>query len=73
MLGQQRAEVPPSWPCMMRSAEGAILCIRAEDPLLTDRMAANWRKAGITPRQKSLRHGARLKHHGIPSRKGGGG
>ncbi len=35
-------------------AHGAILRIRAKNPLLADQIAANWRKADITPRQKAM-------------------
>lgn len=35
-------------------AHGAILRIRAKNPLLADQVAANWRKADITPRQKAM-------------------
>lgn len=35
-------------------AHGAILRIRAKNPLLADQVAANWRKADITPRQKGM-------------------
>src|SRR5699024_8994826 len=33
-------------------AHGAILRIRQKDPLIADQIATNYRKAGITPRQK---------------------
>ena len=33
---------------------GAILRIRARDPLLADQVAINYRKADITPRQKAM-------------------
>src|SRR5437899_3964339 len=35
-------------------AHGAILRIRAKDPLVADDVAANYRKANITPRQKAM-------------------
>ncbi|MBI4754819.1 MAG: peroxidase-related enzyme [Betaproteobacteria bacterium] len=35
-------------------AHGAILRIRARNPLLADQVAVNYRKADITPRQKSM-------------------
>lgn len=35
-------------------AHGAILRIRAKDPSISEQVAANWRKAGITPRQKAM-------------------
>ena len=35
-------------------AHGAILRIRAKNPLLADQVAANWRKADITPKQKAM-------------------
>jgi uncharacterized peroxidase-related enzyme len=35
-------------------AHGAILRIRAKNPLLADQVAANYRKADITPRQKAM-------------------
>ncbi len=35
-------------------AHGAILRIRAKDPLLADQVAANYRKADITPRQRAM-------------------
>lgn len=35
-------------------AHGAILRIRAKNPLLADQVAINYRKADITPRQKSM-------------------
>src|SRR5688500_13860834 len=35
-------------------AHGAILRIRAKDPLVADQVAVNYRKADITPRQKAL-------------------
>ncbi|KAF0223913.1 MAG: hypothetical protein FD176_1623 [Rhodospirillaceae bacterium] len=35
-------------------AHGAILRIRAKNPLLADQVAANWRKADITSRQKAM-------------------
>jgi uncharacterized peroxidase-related enzyme len=35
-------------------AHGAILRIRAKDPLLADQIAANYRKADITPRQRAM-------------------
>jgi uncharacterized peroxidase-related enzyme len=38
--------------CVM--AHGAILRIRARDPLLADQVAINYRKADITPRQKAM-------------------
>jgi uncharacterized peroxidase-related enzyme len=35
-------------------AHGAILRIRAKNPLLADQIAANWRKAELTERQKAM-------------------
>jgi len=35
-------------------AHGAILRIRAKDPLIADQVAANYRKADITERQKAM-------------------
>jgi uncharacterized peroxidase-related enzyme len=35
-------------------AHGAILRIRAKNPLLADQIAANYRKADITPRQRAM-------------------
>ena len=35
-------------------AHGAILRIRARDPLIADQISANYRKADITPRQKAI-------------------
>ena len=35
-------------------AHGAILRIRAKNPLVADQVAANYRKADITPRQKAM-------------------
>ena len=35
-------------------AHGAILRIRARDPLLADQVAINYRKADVTPRQKAM-------------------
>src|ERR1700746_1178356 len=35
-------------------AHGAILRIRAKDPLVADDVAVNYRKADITPRQKAM-------------------
>ena len=35
-------------------AHGAILRIRAKDPLIADQVAGNWRKADITPRQRAM-------------------
>ena len=35
-------------------AHGAILRIRAKDPLVADQVAINYRKADITPRQKAM-------------------
>ncbi len=35
-------------------AHGAILRIRAKDPLIADQVAGNYRKADITPRQKAM-------------------
>ena len=35
-------------------AHGAILRIRAKNPLIADRIAANYRKADITPRQRAM-------------------
>ena len=38
--------------CVM--AHGAILRIRAKNPLIADQVAINYRKADITPRQKAM-------------------
>src|SRR6187402_687927 len=35
-------------------AHGAILRIRAKNPLIADQVASNYRKADITPRQKAM-------------------
>lgn len=35
-------------------AHGAILRIRAKDPLIADQVAINYRKADLTPRQKAM-------------------
>jgi len=35
-------------------AHGAILRVRARDPLIADQVAINYRKADITPRQKAM-------------------
>jgi uncharacterized peroxidase-related enzyme len=35
-------------------AHGAILRIRAKNPQIADKIAANYRKADITPRQKAM-------------------
>lgn len=35
-------------------AHGAILRIRAKSPLIADQVAANYRKADLTPRQKAM-------------------
>jgi uncharacterized peroxidase-related enzyme len=35
-------------------AHGAILRIRAKDPRLADQIATNYRKAGVTPRQRAM-------------------
>jgi len=35
-------------------AHGAILRIRAKNPLISDQVAVNYRKADITPRQKAM-------------------
>jgi uncharacterized peroxidase-related enzyme len=35
-------------------AHGAILRIRAKNPLIVDQIAANWRKADITAKQKAM-------------------
>jgi uncharacterized peroxidase-related enzyme len=35
-------------------AHGAILRIRAKNPLLADQVAINYRKADITPRQRAM-------------------
>ena len=35
-------------------AHGAILRVRAKDPAISEQVAANWRKADITPRQKAM-------------------
>jgi uncharacterized peroxidase-related enzyme len=62
-------------------AHGAILRIRAKDPLLADQVAVNYRQADITPRQRAMldfalrvatesatvedEHLAELAHHGF--------
>jgi uncharacterized peroxidase-related enzyme len=35
-------------------AHGAVLRIRAKDPLIADQLAINYRKADITPRQRAM-------------------
>jgi uncharacterized peroxidase-related enzyme len=35
-------------------AHGAILRVRAKDPAMSELVAANWRKAPLTPRQRAL-------------------
>jgi uncharacterized peroxidase-related enzyme len=35
-------------------AHGAILRIRAKDPLIADQVAVNWRKADLTPREEAM-------------------
>ena len=35
-------------------AHGAILRVRAQDPLIADQVAVNYRKADITPRQRAI-------------------
>ncbi|MBX6742412.1 MAG: peroxidase-related enzyme [Acetobacteraceae bacterium] len=35
-------------------AHGAILRVRAKDPTISELVAANWRKADISPRQKAM-------------------
>lgn len=35
-------------------AHGAILRIRAKNPLIADQVATNWRKADLTPRQRAM-------------------
>lgn len=35
-------------------AHGAILRVRAKDPLIADLVATNWRQAPITPRQQAM-------------------
>lgn len=35
-------------------AHGAVLRIRAKDPLIADQLATNYRKANITPRQRAM-------------------
>jgi uncharacterized peroxidase-related enzyme len=35
-------------------AHGAILRIRAKNPLIADQVAVNYRKADITPRQRAM-------------------
>src|SRR5688500_10749604 len=35
-------------------AHGAILRIRAKNPLIAEQVAANWRKADITPRERAM-------------------
>src|SRR3954451_8485315 len=40
-------------------AHGAILRIRAKNPLIADQVAANFRKADVTPKQKAMLEYAR--------------
>lgn len=35
-------------------AHGAILRIRAKDPMIADQVAVNWRKADLTPREEAM-------------------
>ena len=35
-------------------AHGAILRVRAKDPAISELVAANWRKAGLPPRQRAI-------------------
>jgi uncharacterized peroxidase-related enzyme len=35
-------------------AHGAVLRIRAKDPLIADQVAVNWRKADLTDRQRAM-------------------
>jgi uncharacterized peroxidase-related enzyme len=35
-------------------AHGAILRVRAKDPAISELVAANWRKAGLPPRQRAM-------------------
>ena len=35
-------------------AHGAVLRIRAKDPLVSDQLATNYRKANISPRQRAM-------------------
>jgi uncharacterized peroxidase-related enzyme len=35
-------------------AHGAILRIRAKNPLIADQVAVNWRKADLTPRERAM-------------------
>lgn len=35
-------------------AHGAVLRIYEKDPLIADQLATNWRKAGLTPRQRAM-------------------
>jgi uncharacterized peroxidase-related enzyme len=35
-------------------AHGAVLRIRAKNPLIADQVAINWRKADITPRERAM-------------------
>ncbi len=35
-------------------AHGAILRVRAKDPLLADRVAVNWRHASLSPREQAI-------------------
>jgi uncharacterized peroxidase-related enzyme len=35
-------------------AHGAILRVRAKDPAISELIAANWRKAGLPPRQRAI-------------------
>ena len=51
-------------------AHGAILRIRAKNPLIADQVASNYRKADLTPRQ--TRH-ARFRDEGVPAGTGGRG
>ena len=37
-------------------AHGAILRVRARDPIIADLVATNWRKAGLPPRQRAMLH-----------------
>ena len=39
---------------LFRSAHGAILRIRAKNPVIADQIAVNYRKADITPRQRAM-------------------
>ena len=53
-------------------AHGAILRIRAKNPLIADQIAVNYRKADITPRQRAMLDFAmkvsREAEHGLRSR-----